>query len=269
MRRQFVAVGLAIVALMLSAFIVTTMAVPEASPLYQSTEEQEPNSQFSQSNPVALPGYITGVLSNSSEHSPELDTPDYFSLTTASGRECEASLDVIQNPGEMLLRMRLYNGSLDLIATSLSSAVATELESTASDTLYYVRGEALSVATSTVLIARYQLDVDEMATPPTPPPPPPPRAELSYQGRLVDPATGLPVPDGPYSSPSASTTDLGQVPPHSGRTPTPSRSPAGSSPRTCLWSLWISTVARAGWESRSRGTPRCSPISRCCPYPTR
>ncbi len=193
MKRQAIAIGLAVLGLILFAFIMATVAAPEGSPLLQSTEEKEPNNDFSQANPVAVPGFIRGAISNTNYSHPDLDIQDYFSLTTVSGQRYQASLNVIQNPGSMLVRMRLYNGSYNLIATSLSSASAAALEWTAFESLHYIRVEALSVATSTVLIANYQLDVDELAGTPTPTNTPYPGADAYEPNDSLAEAYELPI----------------------------------------------------------------------------
>ena len=168
MKRQLIAVGLAVSAFLLFVFITATLADPRRVPLLQISET-EPNNDFTSANVVSAPGSVTGVVSNTDHSEPGLDTQDYFSVpNTTFGHQYQATLNVLQNPGAMSLRLRLYNGSKTLVQTSSSSPSSASMSWTAYDDAHYVRVEALLVTTSTVLIANYLLDIDELATTPEP-----------------------------------------------------------------------------------------------------
>lgn len=162
MKRQLIAVGLAVFGLLLFAFITATLAAPRNAPLFQTTE-QEPNDSFEQANPLTVPGYIVGDVSNT----PVTETIDYFKISTEFGREYQANLTV-DSPQDLKLRMVLYNGDRGYLQTSSSSSTSASMSWTASKTSHYIRVEAVTVSTVTVKAADYRLDIDLIAQTPTP-----------------------------------------------------------------------------------------------------
>ncbi|MCJ7738404.1 MAG: hypothetical protein MUQ10_14015, partial [Anaerolineae bacterium] len=167
MKRHLILVGVASFALLAFALLTAALASPERAFLLQAGET-EPNNDFGSANSVPVPGAVTGVVSNTNYAAPGLDTQDYFRMETIAGRQYRATLSVLQNPGSMSIRIRLYNGDQTLVETSSSSPSEASVTWTAYQDAHYVRVEALLVTTSTVLVANYQLDVDELASTPTP-----------------------------------------------------------------------------------------------------
>jgi hypothetical protein len=159
MKRQLIVVGLAAFALFVLASLSATVAAPENAPSLQTTETEPDNNDFDGADWISVPGYATGVIS-------ETDTLDYFEIDTVSGREYQASFSVLENTGKLNLRMRVYNGDRGLVETSSSSQSYASISWTAYQTLHYVRIEALPAVTTTVQSAQYRLDIDEFAVPP-------------------------------------------------------------------------------------------------------
>jgi len=161
MKRQLIVLGLAVFALLMFSFITATMAAPTGLSQLQGIEESEPNNDFDQADQIAIPGYVTGVLSNT-------DTLDYFRMNTTIEREYQASLTVTYNEGDLRLIMRLYDGGQNLVKVSSSSSSSASMSWTAYQDSHYVRVQSLPVTTDTTQIAFYQLDIDEFAATPTP-----------------------------------------------------------------------------------------------------
>ena len=168
MKRQFILIGLVAFAFLLLASISATLAAPGDKPLLQGSSETEPNNDFGTANTITVPGYATGSVSNTNNISLTPDTQDYYVMSNENGRQYQASLTVLQNPGDLTMRIRLYDGSRNLIETSSSSSSDVSISWTAYTITHYVRVEALAVTTDTVLVATYQLDIDELAMTPTP-----------------------------------------------------------------------------------------------------
>jgi hypothetical protein len=161
MKRQLVAVGLAVFALMLFAFVTATMAAPADTPLLQ-TSETEPNNSFDEANAIGIPGYVIGQVSNT----PVTEAIDYFVMNTSIGREYQASLTVCSSEN-LELRMALYDGDQRYLKASSSSSTHTSVSWTSNKDSHYIRVEAVIVST-TVKTAVYRLDVDRIAATPTP-----------------------------------------------------------------------------------------------------
>lgn len=168
MRRQLIVMGLAVFAFLLFALISAAVAAPERFPSLQ-TPETEPNNELDYANSMGeVPGSVTGVVSNTNNVSLTPDVNDCFVMSTTAGSRYQANLSILQNPLGLSVRIRLYDGSQNLIETSSSSSSSASLSWTAYNNSHYIRVEALSVSTTTVVIATYQLDIDELAETPTP-----------------------------------------------------------------------------------------------------
>jgi hypothetical protein len=161
MKRQLIAVGLAVFALLVFAFITATLAAPGNVPSLQTAEESEPNDDFGSADPVDVPGYITGVVSNT-------DTLDYFRMDSQVDRMYQASFTVLENVGGVQLSMRIYDENQSLVKTSSSSLSSARVSWTSYAASHYVRIEALLPNTTTQRTASYRLDMDEFAATPTP-----------------------------------------------------------------------------------------------------
>jgi len=166
MKRYLILVGVVSFALLLFALLTAALASPDRALLLQASET-EPNNDFGSADTISIPGAVTGVVSNTNYAAPGLDTQDYFRMQTVVGRQYRATLSVLQNSGSMQMRIRLYNGDQTLIETSTSSSSGASITWTAYQEAHYVRVEALLVTTSTILVANYQLDIDELASTPT------------------------------------------------------------------------------------------------------
>jgi len=162
MKRQLVVVGLAVAVLLLFAFISATVAAPRKAQLFPTTE-QEPNNDYYTANPVNVPGYVIGSITNMS-----VEETDFFTVTVEVGRPYQASL-TINSPQGLQLRLNLYDGNRNRVGNpSSASSSYTSLSWTGSTLLHYVRVEAVTVSTSTLQTADYRLDIDEIAQTPTP-----------------------------------------------------------------------------------------------------
>jgi len=155
MKRQLIFAGLAAFAFLLLAYISATMAAPQNTPLLQSGET-EPNDSFAEADEVDVPGYVTGVVSNT-------DEVDYFAMDTEIGRQYRANLNVLHSTDDISLLMRVYDGDEESIGSSSSSVSWTAYKSS-----HYVRIEAVIGTTATVQSASYRLDIDRLAETPTP-----------------------------------------------------------------------------------------------------
>jgi hypothetical protein len=162
MRRQLIAVGLAVFVLMMFAFITATLAAPGSAPLLQ-VGETEPNDSFEEADALAIPGYVIGAVSNA----PVTETIDYFVMNTTIGREYQASLTV-DSPQDLRLRMVLYDGDRGYLQTSSSSSTSASMAWSSNRDSHYIRVEAVTVSTSTVKTADYRMDIDLIAETPTP-----------------------------------------------------------------------------------------------------
>jgi hypothetical protein len=162
MRRQLIAVGLAVFVLMMFAFFTATLAAPGNAPLLQ-VGETEPNDSFDEADALAVPGYIIGAVSNT----PVTETVDYFVMNTTVGRKYQASLTV-DSPQDLKLRMVLYDGDRGYLQTSSSSSTGASMSWSSDKDSHYIRVEAVTVSTSTVKTADYRLDIDRIAETPTP-----------------------------------------------------------------------------------------------------
>ena len=162
MRRQLVVVGLAVAVLLLFAFISATVAAPRKAQLFPTTE-QEPNNDYYTANPVNVPGYVIGSITNMS-----VEETDFFTVTVEVGRPYQASLTINSLQG-LQLRLNLYDGNRNRVGNpSSASSSYTSLSWTGSTLLHYIRVEAVTVSTSTLQTADYRLDMDEIAQTPTP-----------------------------------------------------------------------------------------------------
>lgn len=157
MRRQLIIIGAATAfAILLLVSVSATVAAPSDAPMLQSAEV-EPNDDFDTANPVSIPGYTTGVVS-------ETDRLDYFETNTESGRQYQASLNVLYRTGNLALQICVYKGNGDVVGGCSNSSVSW----TAYDESHYARVEALLSTTTTVQYAEYRLDIDRLARTPTP-----------------------------------------------------------------------------------------------------
>ena len=155
MKRQLIFAGLAAIVFLLLAYISVTVAAPNNAPLLQAGE-MEPNNEFDEANGVDVPGYVTGVVSNT-------DEVDYFVMDAEVGSQYRASLNVLHSTDDISLMMRVYNGDEQFIDSSSSSISWTAYKSS-----YYVRVEAFLAYTATAQSASYRLDIDRLAETPTP-----------------------------------------------------------------------------------------------------
>jgi len=161
MRRMFILAGLMVFAFLVLASISATLAAPRNAPLAQGTQESEPNDDFDQADAANVPGYVTGVVS-------ETDAVDYFVIDSQIDREYQASFVVLDSKGGVQLVMRLYDGNRELVKTSSASSSSASVSWTSYMASHYVRIEAILPNTTTQRIASYRLDVDELASTPTP-----------------------------------------------------------------------------------------------------
>lgn len=168
MKRQWIAIGLAALGLVLFVFIVSTLANSDSIPVAQPNQEQEPNNSFNEANTLAVPGSVLGSLANSNVSNPANDTRDYYVFPTTLGQLYKANLSVVQNPGGLQLKMSIFNSSQAFVDDTFSSATGVSLQWTSNDSEYYLLVEAVGVTTSTLLTANYQLDVNPVAGSPTP-----------------------------------------------------------------------------------------------------
>jgi hypothetical protein len=188
MKRQWVVVGVGVLGLVLFALVAAVLAAPgHPRPLLQQNET-EPNNDFASANSISL-GSVTGVVTRST------DTRDYFIVGTTVGRGYRASLTVVQNPGAMPLRLRVYNSSTEEIpnSPSASSSSYTTFEWTALQGTQYIVVELLPPPTTTLLVANYWLDIVALAATPTPSNTPPPGADPYEPNNSRTQAYMLPV----------------------------------------------------------------------------
>jgi len=162
MRRQLIAVGLAVATLLLFALITATLAAPDAIWLLQ-VGENEPNNSFDEAATVPVPGYVTGEVTRSLAYADS----DYFLINTEIGREYRIRLN-IWTTGTLKLQASTFNSSREYIDTSSSSSSYTSLSWTANYTSHYILLESLDPNTTTFQIANYQMNIDEFAATPTP-----------------------------------------------------------------------------------------------------
>ncbi len=165
MRRQFIAIGLAICALALLAFMSAVLAAPGNAPLLQANET-EPNNTFDQAKPINMPGTIFGMAANQ----PLTDT-DFFTVPTVNGLSYRATLN-IGGTGSLLLKLVIYDRNKAYLTSSSSSNSSTEVSWTAYTDRYYIEVQPSGPATTTLLSASYVLDVFQIAATPTPTPQP-------------------------------------------------------------------------------------------------
>ena len=156
MKRQLIGAGLAVFAVLLFVLITALMATP-AEALLQSSEV-EPNNSFADADPVLVPGYVTGGVSDT-------DEVDYFVLNTKVGDKYQATLNKTASTSGTDVTMRIYNGAQGLIGGP-SATASWE----AYTTTYYVRINAVLPITTALRTAQYRLDIDVLASTPTPTP---------------------------------------------------------------------------------------------------
>jgi hypothetical protein len=169
MKRQLIAVGLAVFALMVLAYISAAVAAPQDTPLLQD-DPHEPNDDFDQATTLNIPASLTGKIKPA-------DDLDYFSMSTELGREYEASLAIWNNEGMQLI-MTLYNADEEYVKSSSASASSTNMSWIANQDLHYIRVEAASVVITKT--ADYRLDVNRVAATLTPTPTPTPTPQNNW-----------------------------------------------------------------------------------------
>jgi hypothetical protein len=132
------------------------------------TDEYEPNDDFSEALEVHVPVSVRGSITM------PIDL-DYFFMATDIGREYEATLTVwdnVWNGVDLRLRVILYNADREYIKGSSSTDTSTTMTWHANQGSAYLRVEAASVPTETVIV-QYRLDVNRLPATPTPTPPAP------------------------------------------------------------------------------------------------
>jgi hypothetical protein len=153
MKRQFIAAGVGACALVLFALISAALATPVSIP---ALDTEPDNDDFGGADVIVVPGYATGVVS-------ETDLLDHYVMTTEIGHQYEATLSILYSTGGMNMLMNLYNASQDSLGTDEDT-----LEWTAYTTTHYIRIDALLATTTTIQTGYYRLDVARLAPTPTP-----------------------------------------------------------------------------------------------------
>jgi hypothetical protein len=144
----------------------TPTDVPIPTPV--ESGEVEPNDTFAQASVVNVPFSVRGSITVPTDL-------DYFVMATDIGREYDATLTVWDNAWNghnLRLSMRLFNGDKEYIKSSAATDGSTNMSWLAVQSWYYLRIEAASVSTETVVV-QYRLDVNRVAVTPTPVPPTP------------------------------------------------------------------------------------------------
>ena len=200
MNRQLIVAGLVGVGLLLSVFIVVTMAAPSSAPLL----DIEPNDSFDYAEPILVPFNGTGYLSQTV--GPGSDSQDYYEITNATiGSNYRASLSILSSIAGMSAEMTLYHGNRNVISGP-SSTISWQ----AVTTTYYILIESKPAITTTDQLVYYRLRIDQLEPTSTPRPPtntPPPTAIST-----ADPYEGSPnnnVPARAYVFPVTTYLKLG------------------------------------------------------------
>lgn len=165
MKRQFVAIGLVVFALLLFALISATLAAPGNAPLLQT--ETEDNDTWDKADLITTT--ITGVVSDT-------DQTDWFKLTTNIGTSYQATVQITDSGGKTNVAMRLYReGSPNpgLVSGPVYTNVGggdtdASLSWSSIAITYYVRIDASLIITGVQRYAQYTLNIDELAPTPIP-----------------------------------------------------------------------------------------------------
>ncbi len=162
MRRQLIIVaGLAAFAILLLASISATLAAPNPVPLLQSGET-EPNDDYDTADPVPVPGYVTGMVTDS-------DTLDYFVVDTDLVQQYRTTLNILNKTGGLNLKVTLYDGSRGFVDEDDSiDGGSPSIQWTAYESTHYIVIEALRTITTTAQTAEYRLNINRIAETPTP-----------------------------------------------------------------------------------------------------
>ncbi|HEY71809.1 MAG: hypothetical protein B6I35_01825 [Anaerolineaceae bacterium 4572_32.2] len=166
MKRQLIVVGVAAFALLLLAFISATLAgpgiAPGNAPLVATEDPNDDNDDWNTADPVPVPGYITGELTQTGSIG---DSQDYFILTTTIGSNYEAVLSIQYSQNDMSAEMTLYRGDQLKV-----SGPETTISWSAITTTYYIRVDSVPAMTTTAQVVGYRLNIDEIAPSSTSPP---------------------------------------------------------------------------------------------------
>ncbi len=143
------------------------------------TGEIEPNDSPGQAMTVTLGDTIQGStgITTTAIISNDLD---YYKVTTLVGSNYRVSLNIIYNPNQLVVRLRILDGALSLLDESVTSASAS-ISWRAYTTTYYIELVPLSfqspsaptptpTPTPAPVIVSYLLSVSQIASTPTPAP---------------------------------------------------------------------------------------------------